>query len=82
MSGKANISYKSCYKQFLNLFQNFKRKATLSVEAFKPFQKAYFVVELPLCGCSSMAEQELPKLKTGVRFSSPAPALVILLAFR
>lgn len=26
-------------------------------------------------GCSSMAEQELPKLKTRVRFSSPAPSL-------
>ena len=25
------------------------------------------------CGCSSMAEQQLPKLNTGVRFPSPAP---------
>ena len=25
------------------------------------------------CGRSSMVEQELPKLKTGVQFSSPAP---------
>jgi hypothetical protein len=25
------------------------------------------------CGCSSMAEHQLPKLNTGVRFSSPAP---------
>src|SRR5690606_16763341 len=25
------------------------------------------------CGCSSMAEHELPKLDTGVRFPSPAP---------
>src|SRR5256885_16787282 len=25
-------------------------------------------------GCSSMAEQKLPKLTTGVRFPSPAPA--------
>ncbi len=24
-------------------------------------------------GCSSMAEQKLPKLQTGVRFPSPAP---------
>ena|SRR5689334_18387559 len=27
-------------------------------------------------GCSSMVEQKLPKLTTGVRFPSPAPALV------
>src|SRR5205085_1219605 len=27
------------------------------------------------CGCSSMAEQKLPKLTTRVRFPSPAPAL-------
>jgi hypothetical protein len=27
------------------------------------------------CGCSSMVEQELPKLTTGVRFPSPAPVL-------
>lgn len=26
------------------------------------------------CGCSSMVEQELPKLLTWVRFPSPAPA--------
>ena len=25
------------------------------------------------CGCSSMVEQKLPKLTTGVRFPSPAP---------
>ena len=26
-----------------------------------------------VCGCSSMAEHQLPKLNTGVRFPSPAP---------
>ena len=30
------------------------------------------------CGCSSMAEQKLPKLTTGVRFPSPAPSLKTL----
>ncbi len=29
------------------------------------------------CGRSSMAEQKLPKLTTGVRFPSPAPIYVI-----
>src|SRR5262245_9575510 len=28
----------------------------------------------PTCGCSSMAEHQLPKLNTGVRFPSSAPA--------
>ena len=27
-----------------------------------------------ICGCNSMVEWQLPKLHTGVRFSSPAPA--------
>ena len=29
------------------------------------------------CGCSSMVEQELPKLTTRVRLPSPAPILAI-----
>ena len=29
------------------------------------------------CGCSSMVEQKLPKLKTRVRFPSPAPSLFV-----
>ena len=29
------------------------------------------------CGCSSMVEQKLPKLTTGVRFPSPAPVPVL-----
>src|SRR5438105_12520356 len=33
-------------------------------------------------GCSSMAEQKLPKLTTRVRFPSPAPEILIVLALR
>ena len=29
-----------------------------------------------LCGCSSMAEHQLPKLNTRVRFPSPAPRII------
>src|SRR5262249_53579366 len=33
-----------------------------------------FAYKFRACGCSSMVEQKLPKLTTGVRFPSPAPA--------
>jgi hypothetical protein len=36
--------------------------------------KNYFYT--PIGGCSSMAEQKLPKLKTRVRFPSPAPIYI------
>ena len=53
-----------------------KPKNFLNRLAEQGLSSASFVIRVPkpgACGCSSMVEPQLPKLMTGVRFSSPAP---------
>src|SRR5690606_18418525 len=43
-------------------------------QSLASFQNAQLLLLKCLRGCSSMVEQKLPKLKTRVRFPSPAPS--------
>src|SRR5690625_2405888 len=45
-----------------------------------PYQTARAVCSMSARGCSSMAEHQLPKLRTGVRFPSPAPIAYALVS--